>query len=106
MAAATYSPMPMPLAIADLKPEVAAVAPQIGGQEQITAGGENTNTSVVGTSTSYPAVQKWDIGEGSFFTQDDVSDNSNAVAVLGTTTASTLFPDSDAVGQKRSRWAG
>jgi len=85
-------------AIATLKPEVAAVAPQVGGQLQITAGAQNTNTSVIGTTTSYPSVQKWDIGAGAFFSDDDIQ-ASNPVAVLGLTTASTLFPDSDAVGQ-------
>jgi len=85
-------------AIGELKPQVAAVAPQVGGNFQITAGPNNTNTGIVGTTTSYPGVQKWNIGEGSFFSDDDVQ-ASNPVAVLGTTTASTLFPDSDAVGQ-------
>jgi len=85
-------------AIATLKPEVAAVAPQVSQQFQITAGAENTNTSVVGTTTSYSAVNNWNIGEGSFFTDADVQ-ASNPVAVIGQTTASTLFPSSDAIGQ-------
>ena len=52
----------------------------------------------LGRRRAIPSVQKWNIGEGSFFSDDDVQ-ASNPVAVLGTTTASTLFPDSDAVGQ-------
>jgi putative ABC transport system permease protein len=85
-------------AIATLKPEVAAVAPQVSQQLQITAGAENTNTSVIGTTTDYPAVNNWNIGEGSFFTDADIQ-ASNPVAVIGLTTAATLFPNSDAIGQ-------
>jgi putative ABC transport system permease protein len=85
-------------AIGGLKPEVAAVAPQVSQQFQITAGAQNTNTGVIGTTTSYPAVNRWDVGEGSFFTDADIQ-ASNPVAVIGQTTASTLFPDSDPIGQ-------
>jgi putative ABC transport system permease protein len=85
-------------AIGALKPDVAAVAPQLSQSFQITAGAQNTNTSVIGTTPSYTSVTHWDVAEGSFFGNDDVQ-TSERVAVLGQTTASTLFGDAEAVGQ-------
>jgi putative ABC transport system permease protein len=85
-------------AIAALKPDIAAVAPQLSQSFQITAGAQNTNTSVIGTTPSYTSVTHWDVGEGSFFSNDDIQ-TSERVAVLGQTTASALFGDAEAVGQ-------
>jgi putative ABC transport system permease protein len=85
-------------AIAGLKPEVLAVAPQISKSFQITAGAQNTNTNVIGTTPGYTAVNRWDVAEGSFFTDADGL-TSERVAVLGQTTAQTLFGNADAVGQ-------
>ena len=85
-------------AIAALKPQVAAVAPQVSQSFQITAGGQNTNTSVIGTTPSYTSVNRWDVAAGSFFSDDDVQ-SSDTVAVLGQTTASDLFPDINPIGR-------
>jgi putative ABC transport system permease protein len=84
-------------AIAALKPEVAAVAPQISQSFQITAGAQNTNTQVLGTTPSYTSVNGWDVGEGSFFSDDDVQ-TSEPVAVLGSSSAETLFGNADPIG--------
>jgi putative ABC transport system permease protein len=85
-------------AIAGLKPEVAAVAPQLSQSFQITAGAQNTNTSVIGTTPSYTTVNSWNVDEGSFFSNDDVS-TSEPVAVIGQSTAETLFGNADPLGQ-------
>ncbi|HTE86203.1 MAG TPA: ABC transporter permease [Dehalococcoidia bacterium] len=85
-------------AIAGLKPAVVAVAPQISKSFQITAGAQNTNTNVIGTTPSYTAVNRWDVSEGSFFTDADIQ-TSERVAVIGQTTAQTLFGNAAAIGQ-------
>ena len=52
---------------------VAAAAPELSRRYQVTAGGLNTNTSVVGTSPAYPTVRSVTIDMGSFFTDDQVT---------------------------------
>jgi ABC-type antimicrobial peptide transport system permease subunit len=79
--------------------EVLAVAPEISRRYQITAKGKNTNTSVLGTTSAYPAIRNVEIDLGSFVT--DQNDKSmDKVAVLGTTTRDDLFgTDTNPIGQ-------
>ena len=76
----------------------ATEAEQGAGRWQVTAAGNNWNTQVTGVTEEYPVVRDWNVGAGEFFTQ---SDNNIAaqVAVIGSTTATNLFGDADAVGQ-------
>jgi putative ABC transport system permease protein len=76
-------------AIAGLS-NVSAVAPEVDGRDQITAKGQNTNTSVVGTTSSYPTVRNVQIAEGSFISDQNVTSLSK-VAVLGPTARDDLF---------------
>jgi putative ABC transport system permease protein len=76
----------------------AAEAEQQAGRWQITAAGQNTNTSVSGVTEDYPLVRDWGLVSGDFFTASDVNVNAQ-VAVLGSTTATDLFGDVDPVGQ-------
>ncbi len=55
--------------------------------------------TIVGTTPSYAEVRDVVQGSGRFITQTDI-DNKAKVAVLGYTTAQTLFGNSDPVGQK------
>lgn len=71
-------------------PNVLSVAPEVDGRYQITAKGQNTNTSVVGTISSYPTVRNVQIAEGSFISDQNVSGLSK-VAVLGPTARDDLF---------------
>ncbi len=73
-------------------------AEQQAGRWQVTALGQNWNTQVTGVTEQYPAVRDWTLQAGEFFTEAD-NTLSSQVAVLGATTASTLFGDADAVGQ-------
>jgi len=74
---------------------VEAVAPEISGRYQITSKGLNTNTSVVGTNSSYPNVRNMQIAEGSFISDQNVKSLSK-VAVLGPTARDDLFgPSTD-----------
>ena len=79
--------------------DVANVSPEYSKRAQVTAGGNNTNTSVIGVEAVYSTIHKVSVSEGQF-----ISDSDNArqakVAVLGPTVATTLFTDgSDPVGQ-------
>jgi len=76
----------------------AVEAEQGAGRWQITAAGTNWNTNVQAVTEQYPAVRDWTLQAGEFFTADAIT-TSQQVAVLGATTAASLFGDSDAVGQ-------
>jgi len=68
-----------------------AVAPDVTVRgKQIIAGGLNTNTTITGTTPSYLQVKNFSVDDGTFFTDDQVT-NLERVAVLGPTTASDLF---------------
>lgn len=69
---------------------VSAVAPEIDGRYQITAKGQNTNTSIVGTTSNYPAVRNVQVAEGSFVSDQNVVSLSK-VAILGPTARDDLF---------------
>lgn len=69
---------------------VAAVAPELSGRYQVTAKGTNTNTSVVGVTSSYPTVRNMAIDVGSFIS--DQNDQSlSKVTVIGPTVMQDLF---------------
>lgn len=78
---------------------VSMSAPELSGRYQVTSKGKNTNTSVVGVTSSYPDVRNVQIDYGSFIT--DANNNSlSKVAVLGPTVVTDLFGDGiDPTGQ-------
>src|SRR3989442_1070424 len=73
-------------------------AGQGAGRWQVTAAGQNWNTNVNGVSEDYPIVRDWKLQSGDFFTSSDLTVNAQ-VAVIGSTTATNLFGEADAVGQ-------
>lgn len=76
-----------------------AVSPEVSGRYQIKAKGNNTNTSVIGSTSSYLDVHNTQISSGSFFTQGQ-TDSRAKVAVLGPTTRDDLFGENaDAIGE-------
>lgn len=76
-----------------------AVAPELSGRYQIASKGKNTNTSVIGTTASYPTVRNIEVEQGSFISDQQVRSLSK-VAVLGPTARDDLFGEgADAVGQ-------
>ncbi len=79
-------------------PDAAAIEPELSGRAQVVVGGQNTNTSVTGTTPDYLMVRNWSVADGAFFTQADVESSAN-VAVIGATTAANLFNGSEPVGQ-------
>jgi putative ABC transport system permease protein len=76
-----------------------AVAPELSGRYQVTSKGKNTNTSIVGVTSSYPDVRNVQIDEGSFITEANGRSISK-VAVLGPTARDDLFgAGAEAIGQ-------
>jgi putative ABC transport system permease protein len=82
---------------------VSAVAQQINSNQQVTAKGTNTNTSIYGVTDNYALIRNIELAAGSFVAE---SQNQSAakVAVLGPTTMIDLFGEdadpSSVVGQK------
>ena len=78
---------------------IKAIAPEISRRYQIVAKGQNTNTQVVGTVSSYPEVRNIQIDIGQFISDQDVKSLAR-VAVLGPTTRDDLFgAGSDPTGE-------
>lgn len=80
-------------------PGVAHVSAELSSRFQITAqNGNNTNSQVYGVTTEYLPVRNATLDFGSFVTDAHIRSLSKIV-VLGSTVASDLFPDGDAVGK-------
>ena len=77
---------------------VAAVAPQVSTFAQIVAGGENTNTQILGVTPEYLSVRNYQVADGEFISDAQVQAKS-MVAVLGSSVAETLFGETSPVGQ-------
>ena len=69
---------------------VKAVAPEISTRAQVTTRGMNTNTTVDGVTSSYPAVKNLQVDQGSFITDQNTKSFSK-VAVIGQTVQTDLF---------------
>ena len=75
------------------------VASELSGRYQVTASGTNTNTSVIGTTSSYPIVRNVTVDQGVFLSDQNVSGLSK-VAVIGPTVRDDLFgAGSSPIGQ-------
>jgi putative ABC transport system permease protein len=68
------------------------IDPELSSRQQLVAGNQNTNSSVVGTVPSYLTVRNSSVEYGSFITEKNLTDV-DKVAVLGPSTATTLFPN-------------
>ncbi len=87
------------LAIGNQIKNVTAVSPELTGRYQVTAKGTNTNTTVVGVTSSYPIVRNVQIDQGVFIS-DSNNNSANKVAVIGPTVSTDLFGEGAvAVGQ-------
>jgi putative ABC transport system permease protein len=85
-------------AIAANVDNVVAVAPSSNTSVQTVVGGKNVRTMVTGVTPEYQEVYGITLAEGNFISADD--NNSKArVVVIGSNVATTLFPDSDPLGQ-------
>ncbi len=78
---------------------LAAVTPVVVTRTQVISAAGNWRTSVNGVSTDFTIVRDWPLQSGTFFAESDVQ-GMRKVAVLGSTVARNLYPDSDPVGQQ------
>ena len=75
------------------------IAPEYArGGATVVYNSQNTNTRVIGATPPYADVRNLPTQSGSWFTQADVAAVAN-VAVLGSTTADTLFQGEDPIGK-------
>lgn len=74
------------------------VSPEVSRRAQITAGRNNSNTSIIGATPNYANVHNVTMSSGSFITTQDVS-GMRDVAVVGPQVASDLFGGADPTGQ-------
>jgi len=78
---------------------IKSVSPEFARRTQITTGGNNTNTQVIGILPAYADVHEVTVTSGQFIAQSDVS-NIAKVAVLGPQAAGDLFGDgTNPIGQ-------
>jgi putative ABC transport system permease protein len=76
------------------------VAPEVSSRYQVIVKGNNTNTSVIGTTESYPEIKNIEIADGYFFNDQQVKGLSR-VAVIGPTVLEDLYGEgADPLGQK------
>jgi putative ABC transport system permease protein len=75
-----------------------AISPEVRTFAQITAGNQNLNTQITGAGAEYVDIRSWPLISGANFTEQDVR-NANKVALIGKTTADTIYQDGDPVGQ-------
>lgn len=75
------------------------VSPEFSRRTQVTTGGNNTNTQIIGAIPAYADVHKITISAGSFISQRDI-EGLTKVAVLGPQVVSDLFGEgTDPIGQ-------
>lgn len=78
---------------------VDAVTAEVSSRLQVTAKGTNTNTTVDGVTSSYPAVRNLEIDQGDFIS-DQNNQSGAKVAVIGPTVQTDLFGEgSEVIGQ-------
>ncbi len=81
-------------------PDIAAVTATVSSRFSVVANGQTDSTEVTGVYPQNAQISNDTIGEGTYITQQQV-DNRLMVAVIGPTTATTLFGSSTGVvGQK------
>ncbi len=79
-------------------PDLAAVAPTVSGSAQVTYGGKNWRTSVLGTTPAYGPMRDTMPTIGRFLTGEEVR-NRALVAVIGSTVARELFGGENPIGK-------
>ncbi|MFP7762295.1 ABC transporter permease [Marisediminicola sp. LYQ85] len=79
-------------------PDITGVAPESTSQLSLESGDTNWSTSVTGTTTSWLDVRDRDLVSGEFFDEEQYT-ASDAVVVIGSTTADELFGRVNVVGQ-------
>jgi len=79
-------------------PALNGLSPEVNAFAQVAAGNQNNYVQIKGVGAEYLTVRSWDLTFGQNFSEQDVR-TANKVALIGKTTANTLFGDADPVGQ-------
>jgi len=79
-------------------PSVAMISPSVNARTQLVFGNQNWNTSVQGVGDQLPAIRKWKVQSGEFFSEADVRAATRVLA-LGPTVVDNLFAGTDPIGQ-------
>lgn len=83
--------------LADI-PEVAFAAPLTRSNAQVVFGNTNWATSINGVYNDYFDVREWDLEDGRYFDQGEIT-RFGKVAILGKTVANQLFGEDNPLGQ-------
>ena len=79
---------------------IKAIAPEVSGRYQVTASGQNTNTTITGTVPDYLTVRNVSIADGTFITEQNLQAGSK-VAVIGPNVRDDLYGvDANVIGKK------
>jgi putative ABC transport system permease protein len=84
--------------IVEKLPNVAAISPEYSSRGQAIYGANNMQVSVYGVIPSYLTVRNSTVEYGAFISQQNVN-NVDKVAVIGSTTAETLFGAENPIGK-------
>jgi len=79
-------------------PEVQVAAPVTRGNAQVVYGNTNWATSINGVYNDYFEAREWNLTEGRFFDQGEIS-RFGKVAIIGKTVASQLFGEDTPIGE-------
>ncbi|MFH7245052.1 MAG: ABC transporter permease [Spirulina sp.] len=86
------------VAIKQQVPSVTGVAAESSDRQLVTLGNRNANVNVVGTVPDFLTVRSFEVAQGRFISDLDVTRNAQVV-VLGDTLKTRLFEDEPALGQ-------
>lgn len=87
------------VAIAQQVPSVTGVAPEVSTRQLVTFRNRNANVNAVGVTPDFLTVRSFDMANGRFISDLDVTRNAQ-VAVLGATLKGRLFDNEPALGQQ------
>ena len=73
---------------------VAGQTPMVRASAQVIYNENNWSTSISGVGLGFPVVRGWNVGEGSFFSEDDIQ-SGRRVLILGQTVVDNLFPNGE-----------
>jgi len=78
---------------------IQTVSPEISRRSQVTTGGSNTNTQIMGATPAYADVHKISVDSGNFISQRDI-ESMTRIAILGPQVVTDLFGEgANPVGQ-------
>jgi putative ABC transport system permease protein len=79
-------------------PDLSGISPEVRASAQVTFGNQNLLTPIIGVSPDYLEIRSWALLDGVNISDQDVR-NASKIALIGSTTAKSLFGEGDPVGQ-------